>query len=338
MLNSVIVAASGCTIKAADGRVYLDMTSGTAVPGVGHSRPEVISAVHQQIRRYAHVDGYDRFVAPVQVEFAERLTRVAGARLTKACLTSGGAEAIDYALELARAHTGRLKVMACREEEFVPFDDLDAAAAAVDEHTAAVIVEPIQGRVPADAFLPGLRELCTSRGALLICDENRGGMGVTGTWFSHQLWGVDPDIVTCAIGGGFPLGAVLARPEVFASLGTTMSGSPVACVAGIAAFDLIEKEGLVAKAAETGAYLRERLESVRGQFPDLLVDVRGRGLWWAFDLSVPAQPVVEAIRERGVLVGSVRQAVVLAPPLVITPAEIDVFIGVLRVVLRRVST
>ncbi|MEO3785448.1 aspartate aminotransferase family protein [Actinocorallia sp. B10E7] len=377
----VVSAADACTLRAADGRVYLDMTSGIAVANVGHSHPAVVEAVQRQITRYAHVNVYGRFVIPEQVEMAERLSRAAGGALSTAYLTSSGAESTECALKLARKYTGRPKFVAMErayhgrtfgalsvswreqwrkpfepllpEVEFVPFDDLEAAAAAIDERTAAVIVEPIQGeggiRVPSDGYLPGLRELCDRAGALLICDEVQGGMGRAGVWFSHQLWGVQPDIVTCAkaVGGGLPLGAVLARPEVFATFLdpalshlTTMGGNPVACAAGIAAFDVIENEGLVARSAELGTYLRERLESVRGQFPDLLVDIRGRGLWCAFELSVPAQQVADMMQERGVLVGSVLNSegtIRVTPPLVITPAEIDVFIGVLRTVLGRLA-
>lgn len=373
----VVAEASGCTLKAADGRVFLDMTSGIAVANVGHARPEVVEAVREQVGRYAHVNVYGRFVVPEQVELVERLARVAGNGLTTAYLTSSGAESTECALKLARKYTGRPKFVAferayhgrtfgalsvswreawrrpfeplLQEVEFVPFDDLDAAAAAIDERTAAVIVEPIQGeggiRVPSDDFLPGLRELCTRAGALLICDEVQGGLGRAGAWFAHQLWGIAPDVVTLAkaVGGGLPLGAVLSRPEVFATFVdpplshlTTMGGNPVACAAGIAAFDVIEREGLVEQSARLGEYLRERLESVRAQFPDLLVDIRGHGLWCAFELSVPAQPVADAMQERGVLVGSVLNSegtVRVTPPLVVTPAEIDVFVGVLRAVL-----
>jgi acetylornithine/succinyldiaminopimelate/putrescine aminotransferase len=312
------------------------------------------------------------------VEIAERLVRVAGGSMSTAYLTCTGTESTELALKLARKYTGRPKFVAFerafhgrtfgalsvswRDEwrkpfeplladvEFVPFDDLDAAAKAIDSRTAAVIVEAIQGeggiRVPSDDFLPGLRRLTTAAGALLICDEVQGGMGRSGRWFAHQHWGVEPDIITMAkaLGGGLPLGAVLSSHEIFDTLVdpplshlTTQGGNPVACAAGIAAFDIIERDGLVAKSDELGAYLRERLGSVQTQFPELVVDVRGRGLWCAFELSVPAQSVADAMQERGVLVGSVLNStgtVRVTPPLVVTPAEIDVFIGVLRAVLK----
>ena len=373
----VVGAAVGCTPKAADGHVYLDMTSGIAVANVGHTHPKVVAAIQEQATRYAHVNVYGRFVIPEQVELVERVTRAAGGALPVAYLTSSGAESNELALKLARKYTGRPKFIAferayhgrtfgalsvswreewrkpfeplLQEVEFIPFNDLAAAAAAIDETVAAVIVEPIQGeggiRIPDDDFLPGLRELCTKAGALLITDEVQGAMGRSGAWFSHQHWGIQPDIITMAkaVGGGLPLGVVMSTKEIFDTMLdpplshlTTGGGNPIACAAGIAAFDVIEEEGLIEASRVNGEYLRERLRSVQQQFPDQLVDVRGMGLWCAFEVSGEAQPVAVALQQRGVLVGSVLNSqgtIRVTPPLIITPAEIDVFIGVLRAVL-----
>ena len=376
----VVAQARGCTLKTADGRLYLDMTSGIAVANVGHCHPKVVEAITEQAQRYSHVNVYGRFAVPEQVELVERITSVAGPGLTTAYLTSSGAESNEGALKLARKFTGRPKFVAFqrayhgrtfgalsvswREEwrqpfepllpevEFVPYDDLSAAAAAIDDRTAAVIVEPIQGeggiRIPSDDFLPGLRRLCDAAGALLIVDEVQGGCGRSGKWFAHQHWDVRPDIITMAkaVGGGLPLGAIISTPEIFATFVdpplshlTTMGGNPVACAAGIAAFDVIVSEGLLEHTERTGVYLRERLESVRAQYPDLVAEVRGRGWWCAFELTVEAQPVANQLQERGVLVGSVLNSagtIRVTPPLVISPAEIDVFIGVLRGVLESI--
>ncbi|PQP45996.1 aspartate aminotransferase family protein, partial [Mycolicibacterium austroafricanum] len=239
------------------------------------------------------------------------------------------------------------------EVMFVPYDSLTAAAAAVDDRTAAVIVEPIQGeggiRVPSDDFLPGLRELCDATGALLIVDEVQGGMGRSGRWFAHQHTDVRPDIITMAkaVGGGLPLGAVLASAELFATFVdpplshlTTMGGNPVACAAGIAAFDVIA-DGLLDRVVEAGEYLRTGLAALCDEFAGLLVDVRGRGLWCAIELSVDANPVVARMQQLGVLVGSVLNqsgTVRIMPPLVISDAEIDTFVGVLRTVLGEVAS
>ena len=374
----VVDQASGSTIRMADGRVMLDMTSGIAVANVGHCHPAVVEAVQRQVARYAHVNVYGRYVVPEQVEIVERLARVAPEGLDVAFLTSTGTEANEGALKLARKATGRPGFVAFerafhgrtfgalsvtwKEEwrkpfepllpgvRFVPFDDVAAADAAIDLTVAAVIVEPIQGeagvRVPSDDFLPALRRLCDERGALLICDEVQGAMGRSGKWYSFQHWDVVPDIVTLAksLGGGLPLGAILSRQDLFATFLdpplshlTTFGGNPVACAAAIAAFDVIEREGLIEQSARLGDYLIERLGSVQNQVPDRIADVRGKGLWVAFDVA-PAesgQPVVKALEKRGILVGSMLNSagtIRVAPPLVITASEIDTFIGALRAV------
>ena len=371
----VIVDAAGCSLKTADGRVLLDMISGIAVSNVGHCHPAVVEAIKNQVDRFAHIDVYGRFTLPPQVEIARRLASVTPGDLDVAFLTSTGTEATEGALKLARKYTGRPGFVAFersfhgrtfgalsvtwREEWrkpfepllepvlFVPFDDLAAAAAVIDEDIAAVIVEPVQGeggvRIPSDEFLPGLRDLCTERGALLICDEVQGAMGRSGRWFTCQNWGVTPDVITIAkaFGGGLPLGAFISTAEIFATFLdpplshlTTFGGNPISCSAAIAAFDVIEKEGLVERAGELGEYLRGGLRDLQRNHPGMLVGVRGIGLWCAFDIDPPdlAQLLVTDMGRRGVIVGSMlnsRGTVRVAPPLVIERAEIDRFIDVL---------
>lgn len=376
----VVAGGEGCTLIAADGRRYLDMTSGIGVLNVGHNHPAVVAAIAAQAARYSHVNVYGRFVVPEQVELVERLVSVAGEPFETAYLTSTGAESTECALKLARKATGRPKFVAFersyhgrtlgalsvswREEwrrpfeplldevAFCPYDDLDAAVAAIDEQTAAVIVEPIQGeggiRVPSDGFLPGLRARCDEVGALLIVDEVQGGMGRSGRWLAHQHWDVTPDIITMAkaVGGGLPLGAVLASHELFQTFVdpplshlTTMGGNPVACAAGIAAFDVIA-DGLLDHVEAMGERLRGRLRDLATAHPDLLVDVRGRGLWNAIELSVDANPVVGRMQELGVLAGSVLNqsgTVRIMPPLVISAEEVDRFVDVVATVLDELA-
>ncbi len=371
----VVDEARGCTIKGADGRLFLDFISGIAVANVGHGHPKVVQAVQDQMARFAHVNVYGRFVLPSQVQIADRLTRVAPGDLDTVYLTSTGTEAIEGSLKLARKHTGRKRFVAfergfhgrtlgslsiswkpqyrepfeplLKDVDFVPFDDLAAAAAVINHDTAAVIVEPIQGeggvRVPRADFLPGLRRICTDRGALLIADEVQGAMGRAGRWFSFELWDVVPDVVVLAkaLGGGLPLGAFLAAGEIFdtfldppLSHLTTFGGNPVSCAAAVAAFDVIESEDLLAASEEKGAELKRRLETTMTQFPEYISDVRGRGLWLAIDLpSDLTMPIVKEMERRGVIVGSMLNSdgtVRIAPPLVVAEAELDVFIGVLR--------
>ncbi|MEV8267506.1 aspartate aminotransferase family protein [Microbacterium sp. NPDC076911] len=374
----VVGSASGCTLTSAEGREYLDMTSGIAVANVGHTHPDVVAAIIDQAQRYSHVNVYGRFVIPEQVEVVERITSVTAPGLDVAYLTSSGAESTEGALKLARKFTGRPKFVAFersyhgrtlgalsvswREEwrapfepllaevEFVPFGDLAAAAAAIDERTAAVIVEPIQGeggiRIPTDDFLPGLRQLTTDAGALLIVDEVQGGMGRSGRWFSHQHWDVVPDIITMAkaLGGGLPLGAIVSTAEIFATFVdpplshlTTMGGNPVACAAGIAAFDVMVRDSLVEASAQQGEYLRARMGEVQRDYPERIIDIRGRGLWCAFEVAGDGNLVARELQERGVLVGSVLNSagtVRVTPPLIITKEQIDRFVAVLREVIE----
>ena len=371
----VVTDASGCYLKTGGGRVLLDMISGIAVANVGHGHPAVVAAVREQVARYAHVNVYGRFALPPQVEIARRITAVTPGDLDVAFLTSTGTEATEGALKLARKYTGRPGFVAFERSfhgrtmgalsvtwkeawrrpfepllepvRFVPFDDLEATAAALDGDIAAVIVEPVQGeagvRIPSDDFLPGLRRLCDEHGALLICDEVQGAMGRAGQWFACQNWGVVPDIITVAkaFGGGLPLGAFISREQIFATLLdpplshlTTFGGNPVSCAAAIAAFDVVEREGLVARANELGGYLRAGLERLQKRHADTLVAIRGIGLWYAIDIApaTATQALVNRMEDAGVIVGSMLNSegtIRIAPPLVIRRSEIDSFLEVL---------
>ena len=235
---------------------------------------------------------------------------------------------------------------------FVPFNNLKAADLAIGEDTAAVIIEPVQGeggvRIPSDNFLPGLRKICDERGVLMICDEVQGAMGRAGQWFSCQNWDIIPDIITLAksFGGGLPLGAILSTENIFSTFLdpplshlTTFGGNPVSCAAAIAAFDIIMEDDLINKSKELGSYLNERIHSAKSEFPDMITEIRGIGLWYAFDLNPKkiTMPLVNEMQSRGVIVGSMLNSdgtIRIAPPLTIRPAEIDAFIGVLKASLR----
>ena len=230
--------------------------------------------------------------------------------------------------------------------------DLKAADQAIGKDTAAVIIEPVQGeggvRIPSDNFLPGLRKVCDERGVLMICDEVQGAMGRAGQWFSCQNWDIIPDIITLAksFGGGLPLGAILSTEKIFSTFLdpplshlTTFGGNPVSCAAAIAAFDIIKEDDLINKSKELGSYLNERLHSAKSEFPDMISEIRGIGLWYAFDINPKkiTMPLVNEMQSRGVIVGSMLNSegtIRIAPPLTIRPAEIDAFIGVLKASLR----
>ncbi len=217
----------------------------------------------------------------------------------------------------------------------VAFGDLAAVEAAITAETAAVLVEPIQGeggiRMPPDGFLQGLRALCDARGLLLIFDEVQTGVGRTGALFACEHWGVSPDIMAVAkgIGGGFPLGAFLATREAGRGMGvgthgTTYGGNPLATAVGNAVLDVVLADGFIAEVAAKGEHLRERLEGLAVDYPDIVAEVRGLGLMAGLQLRVSPAEFAAAGRAAHVLVIPAGDNVVrLLPPLVITPAEID---------------
>ncbi|MDQ5873121.1 MAG: acetylornithine transaminase [Acidobacteriota bacterium] len=222
---------------------------------------------------------------------------------------------------------------------FVPFDDLEAMKGAVTDATAAILVEPVQGEagviLPSPAYLAGLRALCVAHGLLLVFDEVQTGIGRTGRMFSYEHAGVRPDIVTLAKGvaGGVPAGVVLATEEAASHFvpgdhGSTFGGNALASAAVCAVLDAIESEGLVENAAAMGARLASGLERLRDQHP-VLRSIRAAGLLVAADLEMEAAPIVEACLARGLLVNAVRPNTLrFAPPLIVSPEEVD---GALRI-------
>jgi acetylornithine/N-succinyldiaminopimelate aminotransferase len=217
---------------------------------------------------------------------------------------------------------------------FVPFDDLAAMRSAVTNATCAILVEPVQGEGgilrPSDGYLPGLRALCDEKRLLLVLDEVQTGIGRTGKMFAYQHAGIRPDVVTIAKGvaGGVPAGVVLATEEAAAHFvpgdhGSTFGGNALASAAICAVLDAIEREGLVENAQTSGERLAAGLERLRATHP-ILLEVRGAGLLVGADLSIDAAPVVEACLARGLLVNAVRPKTLrFAPPLIVSPAEVD---------------
>jgi acetylornithine/succinyldiaminopimelate/putrescine aminotransferase len=238
--------------------------------------------------------------------------------------------------------------------QFIPFDDLDAARQAITEEVAALIVEPIQGeggvRIPGDDYLPGLRDLCDRAGALLIADEIQTGFGRTGEWFGCDLWHVTPDVICMAkaMGGGLPLGGFISRPAIMATFSdpplshlTTFGGNAVSCAAARAAIRFMMRENLVAKARERGEQLMSGLRAIQGRHA-ILKDVRGRGLMIGLEFTSQAvtERFVGEAYQRGVIMGwtiNAEAVVRLAPPLVISEAEIDRALDILEASAAAVS-
>ena len=359
----VFVRGEGAQVWDADGRRYLDLFAGIAVNSLGHAHPLIVNAVTAQLTTLGHVGNF--FATAPQIALAERLVALSGAD-ARVYFANSGTEANEAAFKLTRL-TGRTKIVsteggfhgrtmgalaltgkpAIREPfeplpggvEFVPFGDLAALEAALDDETAAFIVEPIQGErgvLPAPpGYLRAARELTRRHGALLVLDEVQTGVGRTGDWFAFQQAGIVPDVLTLAkgLGGGLPIGACLAfgpAKDLFApgSHGTTFGGNPVACAAALAVLHAIERDGLLARTREVGARLRAGIESLAHP---AVVEVRGAGLLLAIQLTdARAAAVADAALDAGFIVNAVNpESVRIAPPLILTTDQADEFLAAL---------
>ncbi|MFF7455729.1 acetylornithine transaminase [Kitasatospora sp. NPDC008115] len=366
-----LVRGEGSRLWDADGKEYTDLLGGIAVNALGTAHPAVVEAVSRQIATLGHVSNL--FIAEPAVALAERLLRLDG-RPGRVFFCNSGAEANEAAFKISR-RTGRTHLVAlqggfhgrtmgalaltgqpAKQDPFrplpgdvthVPFGDVEALRAAVTTETAAVFLEPIQGEngaVPLpDGYLAAAREITRATGTLLVLDEIQTGIGRTGHWFAHQAFeGIEPDVVTLAkaLGGGLPMGAVLAFGEAAELLtpgqhGTTFGGNPVAAAAGLAVLDTIESQGLLEHARKIGDRLRHGVEAIGDP---LVSHVRGAGMLLGIVLTEPVSAQVQAgLQEAGFLVNAaVADAVRLAPPLVLTEQEADAFLAALPAVLRAV--
>jgi acetylornithine/N-succinyldiaminopimelate aminotransferase len=355
-----LVEGKGSRVRDVAGREFTDLMAGWGVNCIGHCHPALVRAISTQAGRLMQTANI--FYTLPQVELIERLAHLTPEAITRCFLLSSGTEAVDGAIKLAHRATGRAKYVSTensfhgrtlgalgvigqakhrepylallRTPTLVPFDDLDAAAKAVDGETAAFIVEPVQGEggvnVPRDGYLAGLREICDANGALLIIDEVQTGIGRTGRMFALEHDGVTPDILTLGkgLGGGFPVAAFLTTEAVAATVqlgdhGTTYGGNPLACAASNAVLRVIAEEQLVERSASLGTELLERLQSFATRHPKLVDDVRGRGLLVGLELhdaeraaSIPARALA-----RGVLVNVTAGRVIRFFPALNIPEE-----------------
>ncbi|TYZ14416.1 aspartate aminotransferase family protein [Hymenobacter lutimineralis] len=359
-----IERAEGVFMYGPDGRPYLDLISGIGVSNVGHRHPRVLEAIQHQLDKYLHLMVYGELVQAPPAELAHALHQTLPARLDSVYFTNSGTEAVEGALKLAKRHTGRTGLVSCHRayhgstqgalsvtgsEDFkrsyrpllpdvqhIEFNDLTGLQL-ITEHTAAVIVETVQGeagvRVPEAGYLTALRQRCTAVGALLILDEIQCGFGRTGTFWAFEQFGIEPDILLTAkgMGGGMPIGAFIAPQEIMAGfksnpiLGhlTTFGGHPVSCAAALATLRVIQEEQLLAGVTEKAALFRRLMRH------PAIREVRGCGLLMAveFDSFAVLKPIIDrALAQEGILTdwflfcdNSLR----LAPPLTITHAEIE---------------
>jgi acetylornithine/N-succinyldiaminopimelate aminotransferase len=368
----VLVRGVGCYVWDDAGNRYLDMLGGIAVNALGHAHPAVIDAVHAQMSTLGHVSNF--FASEPQVALAERLLTLLGAGDGRVFFTSSGTEANETAFKIAR-RTGRRRIVAAnggfhgrtmgslaltakasyREPfeplpggvVFVDYGDVPALAAAVDDDTAAIVLEPIQGEagvVPAPlGYLAEARRIADAHGALLWLDEVQTGAGRTGRWFAHHSSAVRPDIVTLAkgLGGGFPIGACIGIGPAGSLLapgqhGSTFGGNPPAAAAALAVLDTIDRDGLLANARLVGGYLTER---IRGLRHPLVREVRGEGLLIAVQLHHPiAREVALAALEEGLIINDCTPDVLrLAPPLNVRQEQVDELVAMLPGVLDLVT-
>lgn len=366
-----IVRGEGALVWDAEGREYIDCVGGHGVANLGHCHPAVVEAIAQQAQTL--ITCPEVFYNDRRAELLSRLSAHLPDGLNRIFLCNSGAEAVEGAIKFARLSTGRPGIVATMRgfhgrtlgalsatwkrkyrEPFeplvpafshVPFDNLDRMDQAVDEGTAAVLVEVVQGeggvRPGSPEYFQGLHELCDERGALLIVDEVQTGFGRTGRWFAVEHAGIVPDLMCLgkAIAGGVPMGAVAIGPAV-ADLpsgvhGSTFGGNPLACAAALAAIDAYEREDLVQRSAEVGAYLRERLQAIESP---LIREVRGLGLMVGVELKVRVTPVLQALMERGVLALPAGSTVLrLLPPLVISRGQIDAMVEAIAATLDQLS-
>lgn len=374
----VMTRGQGSWLFDADGKKYLDLFAGFGGGLLGHCHPDLVGAVTEQANQLWHV-GNLLHTEP-QARLAEAIAAAGFGGRSFFC--HSGADANIAAIKLARLYgkarprnagaLGRFKIIsmlngfhgrlfgsmeatgqAAVSRGFeplldgfvhVPFNNLDAMAAAIDDQTVAILVEPIQGEagvvLPDDRYLPGLRALCDQHDLLLICDEVWTGCGRTGRYFGHQHWGVEPDVMTLAkgVGGGLAVGVMCAKPhvaELFAWTvaggvrhATTLGGNCLAMAAAAELFEVLRRDGLVDRAGLLGRQALDRLTKLTHQCPTIIQEVRGKGLFLGVqihpDSPVKATQIADRCLEMGLLVNGAKSGVIrLAPALTISQSELD---------------
>ncbi|WP_134322393.1 acetylornithine transaminase [Cumulibacter soli] len=363
----MLVRGEGVYVYDESGKRYLDLLAGIAVNILGHAHPRVVEAVSNQIAVLSHVSNL--YAHPLTIELAERLLSLAG-RDGRVMFGNSGAEANEAAFKISRL-TGRRKVVAAEgafhgrtmgslaltgqpakqapfaplpgDVTHVPYGDVDALRAAVDSETAMVLLEPIMGEggviVPPEGYLKSAQQIAHENGALFALDEVQTGICRTGDWFAFQHDGLAPDVVTLAkgLGGGMPIGAVMAFGDAAQLLtpgshGSTFAGNAVCAAAALAVLDVATETDLNGAAKARGEHLAAALSDVTG-------DVRGRGLLRAIDLpgEMSAQ-VAQGLRDAGFLVNNVSpSALRVAPPLIVTDEQLDTFVDALGAELKETS-
>jgi acetylornithine/LysW-gamma-L-lysine aminotransferase len=349
-----LVRGEGALLWDSDGNQYIDCAAGVGVANVGHANPAVAEAIAHQSAALITCPGI--FYNDVRGRLMQKLVSIAPPGLEKVFLCNSGTEAMEAALKFARLTTGKSGFVSAmrgfhgrtmgalsatfkyRDEfepllpgnRFVPFNNFAKLVAAVDEETAGIVLEIVQGEGgvrPADvSYMQSVRKLCDERGVLLIIDEVQTGFARTGRMFASEHMQVSPDIMTLAkaMAGGVPMGAVLCNDKIAPALGkhgSTFGGNPLACAAALAAIRFIEEKDLVRLARDNGAYFLEQLQRT----PSIKIrEIRQLGLMVGIELKSKSRPVIESLLKRKILALPAGPTVVrLLPPLVITRPQLD---------------
>lgn len=372
-----LVEGSGCMVWDADGKKYLDFLAGIAVNALGHSHPAVTDAICEQAKTLIHCSNL-YWIEP-QVKLAKLLARSSVG--DKVFFCNSGAEANEGAIKLARKYakqkygpekyeiitalnsfhgrtlaaitaTGQPKYQQGFEPlvpgfKYVPYNDLAALEAAITPNTCAILLEPIQGEggvnIPAEDYFSKVRALCEQHGLLLILDEVQTGVGRTGKSFGYEHFDVEPDIFTLAkgLGGGVPIGAIVAKDEVAATFqpgdhASTFGGNPLVCAAALATAETIINQNIIENAAEVGEYMMARLREI-GQKYSFFKEVRGKGLIIGMELTIEGKEIVQKCQDRGLLINCTNNYVLrFVPPLNITTKNVDSAVEILDSVLAEI--
>lgn len=369
LFNITPVKAEGCYVWDSEGKKYLDLYGGHAVISIGHSHPDYIKKISEQL---SHIGFYSNSIQnPLQKELAEKLGKISGCDNYQLFLCNSGAEANENALKLASFITEKKKIISFKkgfhgrtsaavsitdnpkiiapvnETEnaiILPFNDIEATEKALlSGNVAAVIIEGIQGiggiNIPEQGFLEQLQELAGKYGALLILDEIQSGYGRSGRFFAFQHTGIQPDLITMAkgMGNGFPIGGVLIQQNIepwHGMLGTTFGGNHLACAAAIAVLDVIQKENLVENSSKIGSYIMEKLNGMEGDFA-----VRGKGLMIGMEFKIPVKEIRRKLLfDYGIFTGVSGQNMIrLLPPLCLSVQQADDFLNAFKAVYADVS-
>jgi acetylornithine/N-succinyldiaminopimelate aminotransferase len=370
----VLVRGEGVRVWDLDGKEYLDFLAGIAVCNLGHSHPKIAAAVSAQVQELVHVSNL--YYTLPQIRLAERLVELSFA--DRVFFGNSGAEANEGAIKLCRRYSRekfgreRYKIICAQNSfhgrtlatlsatgqekfwqgfepllpgfAFVPYDDLAALDAAIDDQTCAVLLEPVQGeggvKIPSPRYLPGVREICDRHELLLVLDEIQVGLGRTGRLFAYENSDCRPDIITLAkaLANGFPIGALLVTEEVAQGFvpgthASTFGGGPVVTAAALATLDILSQPEFLSDVTAKGEYFRDQLRQLQPRHA-CIQEVRGLGLIIGVEIDQDGIPLVAACREKGALINCTQGNILrFLPPLLVSRDEIDRFVQILDEVL-----